>query len=267
MTFADLEHLDLSTFISRTADPDALWLFLHIPKTAGSSLSIELAAARPPYRNIFVAEETPESPYVGELQKAVDRFIADSAAGPFNSASGHVKYNHVAQIKAAEPRTRTFTFLRNPVSRLLSEFRYQRTPKHPQFEEFIARFPTIEDYIEDISAKNIMTRFLFGLRNRDPLPDPQEAARDILTKFDFIGVQEMYPMCFNILFMLFGLDKRPNVYERKTEENQHNQVALSPAVSRRIRELNQVDVAIFDSVIATLRNRRQEWVEIGRAHV
>jgi hypothetical protein len=39
--------------------PGNLWLFLHTPKTAGSSLSAEIARVTQQYRNIHVDYKTP----------------------------------------------------------------------------------------------------------------------------------------------------------------------------------------------------------------
>ena len=52
MSFGDITANGLDAFISANRFADELCIFIHIPKTAGSSLSTELDRMRPPYHNL-----------------------------------------------------------------------------------------------------------------------------------------------------------------------------------------------------------------------
>ena len=91
----------LSDFIERNQDPNNLWLFLHIPKTAGSSLSAEIARVMQPYRNIHVDYKNTDIPPRLQKQSVVDRFIADAQSLSFRSASGHIMMQHAQQVRTA----------------------------------------------------------------------------------------------------------------------------------------------------------------------
>jgi hypothetical protein len=262
MGFGDIETRDLGQFIKSNASPETLWIFLHIPKTAGSSFGTELAIHKAPYRNIHVDYEDREQPYNEQLDRAVTRFLAEHKRVPYSSASGHLPYAQVDRIIKAVPDTKVVTILREPVARVISDYRYQRTPAHPPFKDFIAEFPTIESYIETEESQNKMFRFL--------APPGTEASFDegykhIQKNMTFIGLLEMYPMSFNVLFRLFGSgDRLPVEHQRKTVTTKDNEVDISPALTARIKALNSLDVKLFDRVRSTLVGRREAWVDLRK---
>lgn len=256
MPFADLKDQPLDAFLEAESDPRALWLFIHVPKTAGSSLSNELARTRKPYRNIHIDYSKPQIPHDQQLQAAVDDFIASAKARPHLSASGHITMKHARQIQREIPGTKLVTIIRDPVARVISDFRYQRTPAHPPYQDFIRKFPSIWDFIEHGPSRNKMARHL--------APNFQEPAeqivRDVCQAMAFIGAVEMYPLSFSLMFKLMGEDRRPKLHVRKTEARAENDVEVTPALRQRIRELNPIDEAIYAEVLSTLKARRKEWV-------
>ncbi|HEX8234172.1 MAG TPA: sulfotransferase family 2 domain-containing protein [Caulobacteraceae bacterium] len=256
MPFADLRDQPLNAFLEAERDEEALWLFMHVPKTAGSSLSNELARARKPYRNIHIDYSKPQIPHDQQLQAAVDDFIASAQARPHRSASGHITMKHARQIKAAIPSTKLVTVIRDPVARVISDFRYQRTPAHPPHQDFIRRFPTIWDFIEHGPSRNKIARHLAP----DFRAPAEQIVRDVAAAMAFIGAVEMYPLSFSLMFKLMGQERRPKLHVRKTEARPENDVEVTPALRQRISELNQIDEAIYGYVVTTLKRRRKEWV-------
>jgi hypothetical protein len=260
MSMASFADLSLAKFLERQRDERNLWLFVHIPKTAGSSLSTEISRELTPYRNIHIDSNEKNVEYAMQVQNAVNRFIADSGTRNFRSASGHINIDHVNQIRRALPAAKTFTFLRHPVKRLVSDFRYQRTPLHPPYEEFIERFPTIESYVASEVSQNRMYRTLV----RDEAVPLQEGLDQIANDFTFVGTLEMYPMSFNILFRLFGLDLMPEDHKRATPQTEHNAVEDTPELRNRIVAVNSLDMALYRHFAEMLRARREQWIEMRK---
>ena len=260
MSMASFAGLSLAEFLESHRDEQNLWLFVHIPKTAGSSLSTEISRELTPYRNIHIDSNEKGVEHAVQVQNAVNRFIAESGSGKFRSASGHINISHVDQIHHAVPAAKTFTFLRHPVKRLISDFRYQRTPLHPPHKEFIERFPTIESYVTSEISQNRMYRTLV----RDETMPLQEGIDQIARDLTFVGTLEMYPMSFNILFRLFGMDLMPGDHKRATPQTEHNAVDDTPELRNRILAVNALDVALYRHFAEMLRARREQWIEMRK---
>lgn len=256
MGFSSFANLGLDEFIEKESAPDDLWIFVHVPKTAGSSFASELSDLRQPYRNIHVDYEDKTSPHDVKLQRAVDQFIQDNQGAQFRACSGHLSMRHVEKIRAAFPRVKVISILRNPIERVISDFRYQRTPAHPPYKEFIKQFPTIESYVDSPASQNKIFKFL--------APDTDMKVPELFEFLDesvsFVGLTEMYPMSFNIVMQLLGLNRLPTSHKRKTEPTKYNLVVRSPELVKRIKEANSKDFATFRFVKERLLARREQWL-------
>lgn len=261
MKFGDLDEMSLADFVA-TAPKDALWFFLHIPKTAGSSLSAELDNYTPPYRNIFVDNYDPQISFADAEAAAIDAFISDIDFSRYRSASGHMRWNVSRRLRETRANTQYFSVLRDPIKRVVSDYRYQRTPAHPPYKRFIEKFPSLESFAEIPNARNKMARFLTGKLD----PSIEETLQIVDEEFAFIGLLEMYPLSFNIIFQLMGVPGcLPKEHQRKTPDNDVTRVEMTPEIRSWIAEINPVDAALYDHVHRRLLARRAEWAELMRA--
>lgn len=254
MSIRTLLDGDIASYFTDNADrPEALWVFLHIPKTAGSSFCAELASRLHPYWNIEVDYTDHSLTHNEKLQRVVDRFSKAMPEARHRFASGHVLRKHLDNIVQAWPETRFVTMLRNPVARVVSDYRYQRTPSHPPYSDFIERFPRFEDYIESIESQNKMYLHLRPTREASA----QETIDDIEQRFNFVGITEMYYLATRTLFTLLGDTRGPSIYERRTEDRAENKIPNLAELTPRIREVNALDVAIYDHFHEKLKQRRE----------
>jgi hypothetical protein len=259
MPIARLADTDLDTFAAESADPGALWLFLHIPKTAGSSLSAELNARVPPYRNVHLEErhyrrtDLTGHAFWAQLDEAIASLIADDATTGFRSASGHMLAAQAEKIRYAIPRTRLVTFVRDPVARVVSDDRYQRSPQHPAHEEFAARHPRLADYVEAAERNKVYAHL--ALYDGEPVPTLLER---VGRTFAFVGAVEFYEMSFDILMRLAGVSGAvPEHYERAGDAaGEEPDAAMSAAIVER----NRRDAAIFDHFHALLARHHAAWL-------
>lgn len=259
--FGHFGELSLQDFIDRYRAPEDLWIFLHIPKTAGSSFCRELSETRAPYKNIHIDYTSPSANFRSQMDHAVQRFLEENADQSFRSCSGHMDVQHVDQIIDRYPRSRLITLLRDPLKRVISDFRYSRTPAHPPYKEVIARYPTINDYVQAPETQNKMYRRLVKNKNiqGDKLFDFMDR------KYVFIGLVEMYPMSFNIIHRLFGKNDLPKIHARKTESTADNDVTITDDVRKIIIDSNCHDYAIYEHVKKRLWARREEWIEMRKS--
>lgn len=261
MAFGDITRSTLEEFVSSNRFDGELCVFIHIPKTAGSSLSAELDRMRPPYHNIHRRYFYGDKVTFSRIEDEIAAVIDSGALAEARSCSGHFSWTQAEPIRAARQDARAFTFLRDPVKRVISDYRYSRTPTHPTFKETIERFPTIESYIEASETQDKMARFVM------PATICTEAEIDafISDNYAFIGLLEMYPLSFNILSLLLGHDRMPSEHKRKTEDTADNAVEDTPALREMIAAYNRRDTALYDLVRRKLLAARDEWRVLRQA--
>lgn len=259
MKFADLRPGRVRDWLAANRGGD-LWVFQHIPKTAGSSLAAELAVNRPPYRNIHVGGADPALQPEEQRTAAVDRFLADFATRPFRSASGHLRHWSVDAILAAHPAARLFTFVREPVERVVSEYFYCLSPEHNDPEGFARAFPTLRDFATARESSNKMALYIGGSRKGDAAGAVQAA----FERFEFIGSQRLYPLSFRILSSLLWFETKPEARLRVSGRDNRPK-EIDPDIVRLIRANNATDAAIFAAVSEVYRLCRDELnVELRR---
>jgi hypothetical protein len=243
MKFGALAPGGVAVFVDANHAPERPWFLHHIPKTAGSSLAEEFSANLPPYVNLSVSYDPDTQSTGGLMNEAVERFLA-RPPGSWRSASGHVLSHHIRRIREARPEIGLVTFLRHPVARIVSEYRYCRTDRHPPFRSFIAAYPTIGDFLADPREANKMSLYLFGSRS---LP-PEEAVERLFSTYELVGLQERYPLSFNLMSRLMWGPSAPAARSRVTPATPENAVAVTPGLQERILELNQLDLALYRAV-------------------
>ncbi|PWS34915.1 hypothetical protein DFH01_21455 [Falsiroseomonas bella] len=237
----------------RQAPP--LWLFVHVPKTAGSSLAADLAALIPPYRSIHIDHLDRSRPAPERYDTVTEAFIAAQREAPCRIASGHVQFRHVQRILEAFPGTGLFTMLREPVSRLVSDYLYQRSPMHPLAAEVRARIPDFAAFVELKGQRNRIARHLLPPRMAQEC-DVEAGLKALRNRYAFVGVQERYALGYRALTaLLAGKPSTPaarkRVNEGAAEEKEGVMRELEdPSLRARIEELNAFDLGIHRAIAA-----------------
>jgi len=232
-----------------------LTVFVHVPKTAGTSLRGEVAAMLQPDVNIAVDYTDTSRSFHDRMDDAVQMFLVEAATNDIRFASGHILARHVARIRAAKPDAKFVTFLRDPVARLVSDYRYQRSPRHPVHADFIARVPDMDAYLELRAERNKTAQHLVAA---DVLlgGDPAECVDYVMRSYAFIGVQEMYPISFRTLTTLIGQPAWPKLRENVNADNDSER-NVPPELVKRIREANPLDCAIYDAIFPRWQKVRE----------
>ena len=167
--------------------------------------------------NIEIDYNDRERSFHERMDIAVNAFIVKAKSEGTRFGSGHILGRHVRQISDELPDTRLVTMLRDPVERVVSDYRYQRSPAHPPDAEFIREVPDFAAYLRIETQQNKTARHLL------PYPmvadgDPVRAIEYTLANYDFVGVQEMYALSFGILTAMIGKPRPPSLrIERQSE--------------------------------------------------
>ncbi|MYZ48604.1 sulfotransferase family 2 domain-containing protein [Propylenella binzhouense] len=243
---------ELRAMIDQMRASGELWVFQHIPKTAGSSIAAELSRSNIiRYRNIYITPET----YLSAARKTdlletqIEVTFGEVDPQSLDCVSGHFMRRHVETIARHRP-VRLFTYVRDPVERIISEYRYSLTPKHPPHEKFAAQFPTIYDFVEAPISQNLLANYICA--DRDSFSDLDER----LAEFAFVGTLRQYQMSFFLMMSFLGDPRLPAVHERKTESTEQNRVEVTPELQGLIRKRNEVDYCIYRKAVEDLRASR-----------
>ncbi len=228
----------------------AFWLFQHVPKTAGSSLRDEICDALHERRretNIHLDGTDPAIPFHIRLDQAAESFAARCAQDRYRFASGHLFARHVAHIRAAVPGTHVLTYLRDPVARFVSDFRYQRSAMHPGHDAFRRNVPDIEAFLALGWTTNQMAQYLLP-PDVVRTGDPAAGVEYLLSHFEFIGVQDDYDASFGILAQLLGIDGVPHHRARTNPPTPDNPATIDPALAARLEAAHALDRALYEHI-------------------
>jgi len=250
MTLAALFDGDFQHFFAESLKHNPLWLFVHIPKTAGSSLNGELVPILSPSYHIFVDySEADQRPFNEKLDSSVERFIEASRSKRYFYCTGHILSHHVARIVEGVRDVMPITLLRDPVARVVSDYRYQCSPMHPGHEQFFARHPTIDSYLDQPGEQNKASVHLLPRALIDA-GSPAPCVEHLLATYGVIGIQEFYALSLRLITTLAGSPKQPKIFKRVNTPTENSGIQLTAAQERRIRDDNALDIAIYENIAA-----------------
>jgi hypothetical protein len=247
---------DFDRYFAEAGKGAPLWLFVHVPKTAGSSLETDLCSFLTPYANIEIDYTDTSKPYQVLFDEAVQRFIARHREVPYSFAAGHIVARHTDMMRQAIPELRCFSMLRNPIARIISDYRYQRSPMNLARESFIRTTPNFNAYV---ARKHVHNKSAIALVPRQLVDtsDIQGAVRYVMENYTFIGLQEMYPLCLRALTTLMGNPRTPEARVRVNSDSK-DRVELLPEEDAELRRLNAVDYGLFEAFMAKWRPIRED---------
>lgn len=218
-------------------------LFLHIPKTGGSTFIGHLKDSLGVKHDI-PTHKTNKIKHIEikhvDFQDNERKFIFPKVFHP------NFKYNG-----------KIFIIIRNPIDRLLSEFNFQyhilNGKNGNKQAAIISKLkPTpqcFEEYIEFKETHNYQTKFLIGRPINDKKPITFEDFKIITYSFEslpfFFGTTNNYSEFLNIFESESKIKLRKTVVVRK-KTPEALKIEISEQIRERIKALNQFDFALYD---------------------
>jgi hypothetical protein len=238
-------------------DAGPLLAFVHIPKTAGGTVTSMLTAAysRQAVRDAgnYARARAPEK---------IERKIKSSLRRGGRVAAGHTPYGAFREY--LPPDTRYMTFLREPVDRVLSHYyrhihrKQSRSPARRQHRletpgkiRTDAKADSLEEALVEMhlpQISNLATRFLCGhpsLPMTAPLPaSALRDAKESLREFAFVGIQERVEESLVLLQRMLGLGSIP-YRDRHVSSDRPAVDEISDEERALIEEHNQLDAELY----------------------
>jgi hypothetical protein len=219
-----------------SVDREAL-IFLHIPKTAGTTLNRIIEWQYNPV-SIFTVD-----PH--RIRATVARFkkVSEQRRRRFRVVRGHLLYG----IHEFLPQGATYiTMLREPVARVLSTYAFiLRRPLHPLHRKLKAGRLGVEDLIQMTPHRqNLQCRFISGI-GIGPNCDERvlEVAKENLAReFRVVGLCERFQESLCLMIAAFGW-KVPFYTNRKVTKSRPS---IEPNGIDMIREYNRFDLDLYD---------------------
>lgn len=227
----------------QTANPPNSIHFVHIPKTAGTTLL-----------TIIENQYAPAERYFLDLaaQRSLDRFIAmpETERYKIRMLAGHAAFG---LHKYLAPPTAHFTILREPIDRILSFYYFVRhNQKHYLYDFSRSSRLTLTDFVNSgvtIMVDNFQTRLISGMGDTHPfgeLPDEalELAKTNLNHHFDVVGLTEAFDETLLLLSQAYGWQNIYYTRQNVTSNRPHK--ASIPAETRAvIAHANQMDMALY----------------------
>ncbi|MFZ5595895.1 MAG: Wzt carbohydrate-binding domain-containing protein [Bacillota bacterium] len=213
------------------------YLFLHIPKAAGTSLFRLFAGTLGPENVKMVGDAGNLGSYTEPLKR-------------YRLVSGHFRYY---QRKYFEEDRYCITFLRDPIDRFVSQyFFYRNAPTVPDAGVLNAQSLDLGEYIDYHRGQtcntvcNAQVWFLTGGTEEDTGPALLDLAMENLAKVDFTGIYEFLSDSVDLLFYDC---KWPPPGEMPVENVTGKRPRLQEIdrdIISRIAELNRYDLELYE---------------------
>lgn len=232
--------------------PEAPFFFFHLPRTAGTTLNAILKANFAPEEVLSVYSR---EDYASCRELEVERL------NRLRLIQGHLMPQSLYPPTLYGRPVRIFTFLREPVARLVSEYHFLRTwPRNHMYAYLNENNISFEHYLTGkehqlcLRGSNFMTHSLAGkFKNIDDAEALERAKDRLENAFCGFGIQERFDESLLLLAGTLGLTQL--FYERR---NILRKDALPPMTDGELAlaaELNQADAALYAFAVELLEKR------------
>lgn len=225
--------------------------FLHIPKTAGTTLN-----------NILddnLSRENILDLYKEEQQQKLNEMTYDQIS-EYALVRGHVFIGDFGKLLDGPVPFRVFTFLRNPVDRVISEYFFLKTwPKSHLYGYMNKQNVSLTEYVTSTTpqlrqrGRNGMVNSLSGIGGATIEERLELAWYHMKERFVFFGILERFNESLLMLKRTIGLER--TFYEKQNVRDKSSNRTATPGELEIIREHNQADIQLYDRALNEFDNR------------
>lgn len=228
--------------------------FLHIPRTAGTTLNAVLRDNFRPEEvlNVYKAEEYRQHTFHAPSELAGIRLI-----------QGHLLLTNFDPPSMYGVPVRVFTFLREPVTRVISEYDFLRTWKDNHLYAYLhEHHTTLREYVQSDApllryrGRNFMTRCISGMdvgKAPRPVRALARAKQHLEKKIGCVGIQERFMESLLLLGDFLGLTSL--LHERRNALSAPSKTLVSDEDRALLQDLNQGDTELYAFACALFEER------------
>jgi galactose-3-O-sulfotransferase len=232
-------------------------IFLHVPKSAGTTLN-RLIEWEYPILAMYTVD-----PVLFRWSRERLWRLPKRRLKRFRVFKGHMKFG----LHEVLPQPATYiTVLRDPIDRMISAFYFMHTYKlHPNYWKFRREGWTLEDFVKRWPKSNLQTKMIAGAEYDAPCTaEMLQNAKENLQYFSVVGLTERFKESLALMKLRFGWKLESyssfNVTRARPKKRDLPQSTLD-----LIAERNRFDIELYEYVAkifedATTKKAR----EIGR---
>lgn len=217
-------------------------IFLHLPKTAGTTLNRLIEWE---YR---LSEMYSVDPVLFEWSAAHLRKLPLARLRKTRMFKGHMLFG----LHKTLPQPSTYiTVLRDPVERVLSAFYFMRSYKlHPLYWKLRREKWTIEEFVRHSTRDNVQCKIIAGGDYHAPCSEAilEKASHHLTRYFSVVGLSERFEESLALMKLRFGWQLKSyssfNVTRTRPKKGD-----LASTTLDLIRERNRFDVALYQHAV------------------
>lgn len=227
------------------------YFFLHIPKTAGTSL-------------IKIFNDVLGSDNVKHVTSEADNISSQQARvfDEYTLIAGHLTAMQFQNLFAKERYS--IVFLRNPIDRFVSLFYFYKFIVNSTSDRFVKiakdndldSFITICQQEKNISFCNLQTWHMTGI----PFSKSEfiEKAKENLVRMNFVGIYEFFADSIDMLCYDCQWPPIEEIPLINVTTNRPALQDLDPRITEQIRELNYLDFELYEYGLKLFNQKKRE---------
>lgn len=240
--------------MTQRAGGEAL-IFLHVPKSAGTTLNRLIEWEYPLFEMYSV------DPVLFRWARARLWRLPQRRLRKFRVFKGHMAFG--LHKRLAQPAT-YITVMRGAVERVISAYYFMSNYRlHPNYWRFRRKGWTLEDFVQHSPRENVQTKMIAGANYDLPCTEETLAeAKENLCHFSVIGLTERFEESLALMKLRFGwkLESYCNFNVTPIRPAKRD---LPQATLDLIAEKNRFDIELYDCVA----KRFQEAIDRNAAEV
>ncbi len=224
--------------------------YIHIPKTAGSSLVAHINGYGLRWHHVPAGVYYKEvDAFVGSYRQSLEAIREDLERGRFDLIFGHFTTRDLIVGCGWSLAFRNATILREPIDRLISEYFYSTSSAHNGRDVTLAKFPTIEEWVFENTETEVMCGFLEEYRGESP----DLIAARLIEDFAFVGLTDAIEESFRAFGNIFGHNQL--VQAAALNVNSSRPAAIEDGLVKVLRQRNVRDVELYSLVSSKIKAR------------